>query len=226
MLFELLGSGVSQRRAARLLRIHRITVASRVILFGTRSREELLFETAFSNVIELQFDDMETYEHTKCKPLSVTLAVEGRTRRILGFRVGQMSAKGLLVKKALKKYGPRRDERSKNRKDLFKELQPVVNSGTIIKSDSNPYYTDDVKSHFPDCTHIAYLGKRGAITGQGELKKTVFDPIFSLNHTCAMYRDNLKCLARKTWCTTKKKERLADRLAIYAVYHNRHLKAA
>jgi hypothetical protein len=226
MLFELLASGVSQRRTARLLRVHRATVASRVILFGRLAREELFFQTAFSNVIELQFDDMETHEHSKCKPLSITLAVEAKTRRILGFRVSQMSAKGLLVKKALKLYGPRRDERSKNRKDLFRELSPVVTPGAIVKSDANPHYVDDVKSYFPDCTHVACLGSRGAVTGYGELKKTIYDPIYSLNHTCAMYRDNVKCLARKTWCTTKKKERLADRLAIYAVYHNRHLKTA
>ena len=223
-LFELLASGVSQRRAARLLRINRTTVARRLIFMGHWARFELFFQTAFSQVTEMEFDDLETFEHSKCKPVSVTLAVEAHARRILGFRVASMPAKGLLVKKAFKKYGLRKDQRSQMGKDLFKELKPVLVDGAIIRSDSNPYYKKDVKAFFPDCHHIQIQGVRGAITGQGELKKTVYDPIFSLNHTCAMFRANVARLIRKTWCTTKRMERLNDHLAIYAVYHNQNLK--
>jgi transposase-like protein len=225
-LFELLASGVSQRRSARLLRINRTTVARRLIFFGEFCREKLRIDTILLKVDHMQFDDLETFEHSKCKPLSVTLAVEGEKRRILGFQVAQMSAKGLLVKKALKKYGPRRDERTKARKALFRALSNVVAEGAIIKSDSNPYYAKDVRKFFPKCHHVTCIGKRGAITGQGELKKIHFDPIFSLNHTCAMLRANICRLIRKTWCTTKKKDRLSDHLAIYAVYHNQHLNSA
>ena len=129
-----------------------------------------------------------------------------------------------MAKKAFKRYGFRRDERALARKLLFQELAPVVARGAAIRSDSNPYYKNDVKRHFPTCQHLTCIGTRGAITGQGELKKIKFDPLFSLNHTYAMFRANIVRLIRKTWCTTKKKERLEDHLAIYAVYHNAHLK--
>ena len=56
--------------------------------------------------------------------------------------------------------------------------------------------------------------------GLGELKKTRFDPIFTLNHTYAMVRDNLKTLSRRTWATAKKKERLLLLLNMYAWFHN------
>jgi transposase-like protein len=223
---ELLASGVSHRRSAKLLRINRKTVKRRLLFFGEVFGKKLTFENAFLKVHEMQFDDLETFEHTKCKPLSVLLAVDGPTRRILGFRVAQMPAKGLLAKKAIKKYGPRADERSQMRKSLFGELQPIVQPGSIIRSDSNPYYVHDVKSYFPLSHHIPCVGKRGAITGQGELKKIVFDPIFSLNHTCAMLRANICRLIRKTWCTTKRKECLKAHLAIYADYHNATLKTS
>jgi hypothetical protein len=169
---------------------------------------------------EVEFDDLETFEHSKCKPISVTLAVESRKRRILGFKVASMPAKGVLVRKALKKYGFRRDDRSFSRKELFKEIMPMVAPGALIKSDANPHYTEDVKSFFPLSEHRVFLGKRGAVTGQGELKKTGFDPLFSLNHTCAMLRANIARLIRKTWCTTKKIDRLNDHISIYAAYHN------
>ena len=225
-IFEQLASGTSQRRTARLLRIDRRTVARRLVSMGSFCRDVLGFQRAVLKVQEFEFDDVETFEHSKAKPVSITLAVESKTRRILGFQVAQMSAKGRLVKKSLKKYGYRRDERRKARRLLFKELKPLIAEGALIKSDSNPYYVQDVREFFPTCHHVRVLGKRGAVTGQGELKKVVFDPIFSLNHTAAMLRANIARLIRKTWCTTKRKERLADHLAIYAVYHNNHLSAA
>ncbi|RME16932.1 MAG: transposase, partial [Bdellovibrio sp.] len=80
-----------------------------------------------------------------------------------------------------------------------------------------------VRAFFPKATHIQLKGQRGAITGQGELKKTAFDPLFSLNHTCAMFRANVNRLFRKTWCTTKKLQPLIDHLEIYMWYHNKVL---
>lgn len=224
LLEELLASAVSQRRSARILRINRKTVARRLRFLGNAAREELFMETASSKVEHMQFDDLETFEHTKYKPVAITLAVEGKTRRILGFRVAQMAAKGIIAERSIKKYGFRVDERAEKRRALFTELAPIINPGAIIKSDSNPHYVEDVKEFFPTCVHETCIGERGAITGQGELKKTSFDPIFSLNHTCAMARANMCRLIRKTWCTTKNRHRLDDHLAIFAAYHNRQLK--
>lgn len=224
-LLELLASGVSERRSAKLLRIDRKTVARKVIFLGLNCSFKNFVQNAAEKIEALEFDDMETFEHTKYKPLSVVLAV-AKSRRILGFRVARMVAKGVLSKKSLKLYGKLPEERASKRKELFQEIRPIVQPGAVIMSDSNPYYVQDVKRFFPDCTHIAVKGARGAITGQGEIKKTGFDPIFALNHTCAMYRANVCNLIRKTWCTTKKKDRLAHRLAIYAYYHNNELIAA
>ncbi|MGE3262459.1 MAG: hypothetical protein AB7K68_11820 [Bacteriovoracia bacterium] len=172
---------------------------------------------------EIEFDDLETFEHTKCKPLSITLAVESGTRRILGLEVSVMPAKGLLTRKAKVKYGYRPDFRREGRRKLFQKILPFVEEDAIIKSDSNPHYPKDVKKFFPKARHVTFKGKRGANTGQGELKKVVFDPLFSLNHTCAMFRANVNRLIRKTWCTTKQADRLYAHLVIYAHFHNENL---
>jgi hypothetical protein len=222
-LARLLASGCTKRRSARLLQISRKTVARKLRFLGGIASFDLAVQTAQSKVMEMEFDDLETFEHTKCKPVSITLAVEAKTRRILGFRVARFAAKGLLAKKARKKYGYRQDERFQRRKELFLELAPIVQDGAIIRSDSNPYYKSDVRKHFPRAHHITVLGARGSTTGQGELKKIGFDPLFSLNHTCAMLRANISRLFRKTWNTTKNVDRLADHVALYAVYHNENL---
>jgi hypothetical protein len=225
-LFEHLSSGVSQRRCAYLLRLNRKTIKRKFLFLGIHALIRLRqFNQAFPKASVLEFDDLETFEHSKCKPLSVTLAVESKTRRILGFSVSVMPAKGRLVHRSLKKYGPRPDERPRGRKLLLASLRGLAEEDALIKSDENPHYPKDVQQFFPQAQHLSYLGKRGALTGQGELKKTVFDPLFSLNHTCAKLRADINRLIRKTWCTTKKAQRLRYHLAIYSVYHNTSLYA-
>lgn len=221
----LYSGGVSQREIARVEKLNRKTVARRLRFLGSLALKNFEIENSLEDQCsEIEFDDMETFEHTKLKPLSVTLAVQYKTRRILGFQASQMPAKGLLAQKSLKKYGYREDKRSEGRRRLFEDLKPLIFDRSIIRSDSNPHYVEDVKRYFPNAFHDRVLGKRGAITGQGELKKTKFDPLFSLNHTCAMYRAHVSRLIRKTWNTTKNRERLIDHLAIYAFVHNRRLK--
>lgn len=217
-------SGVSLRRAARNLNLSRTTVARKLIFLGAQCRaktEKLLARQGTASIVE--FDDLETAEHSKYKPISVTLAVEHRTRRILGFAVARMPAKGLLAKIARKKYPPRKDERPRVWRQFFQKLKSLAEPDSVIKSDQNPFYPAIVKEYFPKADHIAYKGRRGCVTGQGELKEGGFDPLFSLNHTCAMFRANINRLFRLTWCTTKKMERLADHIAIYVHFHNTEL---
>jgi hypothetical protein len=217
---------VSQRRCAYLLKLNRKTIRRKFIYLGKRALVELRrFNAARPSSQIVEFDDLETFEHTKCKPLSVTLAVESQTRRILSFSVASMPAKGRLTRKAFKKYGPRKDDRARGRKLLLASLVGLVDERVVIKSDQNPHYPDDVRKFLPKSKHITFRGKRGAITGQGELKKIAFDPLFSLNHTCAKMRADINRLIRKTWCTTKKAERLRYHLAIMSLYHNRALEA-
>ena len=223
-IYQLLCSGVSQRRAAWILNLNRKTIVRKFIFLAEQAKLSLeAMNLAFHPATEMQFDDVETFEHTKCKPLSITLAVESGTRRILGFRVSQIAAKGPLAAIAFKKYGPRESTRSQARQDLFAELRNLVSETAVIKSDQDPHYPPDVKLFFPKGEHLNFKGRKGAVTGQGELKKIGFDPIFSLNHTAAMLRANMNRLFRRTWCTTKKPERLACHLMLYSVFHNEML---
>jgi hypothetical protein len=223
---QLFSSGVSQRRMAILLQVNQKTIVRKFRMMAARARTEhetRLSELAQSPISEIQFDDLETFEHTKCKPLSVTLAVNKKTREILGFQVSRMPASGRLAEVSRRKYGYRKDERQKGWDLMFRTLRALVRFGACLESDQNPHYPKFIKRHLKNVCHIAHPGARGAITGQGELKKLVFDPLFALNHTCAMLRANLNRLFRRTWCTTKKPEGLIDHLSIYLRYHNKIL---
>lgn len=220
-IFELLVGGMSLRRIAIVLGINRKTVVRKFLFLGGWAQQMLpQLNTLRPKVKCVEFDDLETFEHTKYKPLSVTALVESKTRWLLGHRVSIMPAKGLLAKGARRKYGYRKDERGKARRELFTELAPFIAEDAVIKSDKNPHYPNDVKKHFPKAKHKVYESRRGCVVGQGELKRGGFDPIFSLNHTYAMLRANINRLFRRTWCTTKIAERLSLHIAMYSMYHN------
>lgn len=226
ILRKLLVSGVSQRRAALILHINLKTVARKLRFLAAQARLnhlEYLQKFESRNISYLQFDEMEAHEHTKLKPLSIAIAVEPENRILIGIQVSEMPAKGHLAKKSVLKYGKRIDGRRKAAQILFGSLEPYVSSDLVLKSDQNPKYLSWIRETFRTWTHETVKGRRGCIVGQGELKKIGFDPLFSLNHTFGMIRANVNRLFRKTWCTTKKKERLQDHLDLYMDFHNRVL---
>ena len=222
-------SGVSQRRAGLLLGIHQKTVARKIrFLAAEARRHQRLFrkdlESSGAVFREVYFDEMETFEHSKLKPLSVAIAVSPE-RKILGAYVASMPAKGLLAKKSVDKYGKRPDRRYWAMSGLLRSLKGIVANDALFKSDQNPHYPSCLHRHFCNATHITTKGLRGCVVGQGELKATSFDPLFSFNHAAAMFRANLNRLFRKTWCTTKTTQGLKDHLALYIDFHNQSLTA-
>ena len=222
---RMLCSSNSQRRIAKILKCTKNTVARKFHFLAQQARGEFEGSFALEDYLEVQFDEMETFEHTNAKPLSISLMVN-RERKILGFQVAKFRPKTKrLAIISEKKYGRRPDERREKLEKLYEKIlkkNPQFNPATI-KSDMCPFYPKVVKKYFPRTKHETFKGRRAAVVGQGELKEKGFDPLFSLNHTCAMIRYGMSRLVRKTWCTTKKISALEDHLYIYASFHNQVL---
>ena len=216
--FRLLAKGLSQNGIAQVLQVDPKTIARRVTRFGNCARKHLFSEN--KKVDQIVFDEMESFEHTKLKPVTIPLAVEKGTRKILYVGVGKIAAKGHLAQISRQKYGARKCERKKVLDQLFTRLECIAGPDCLMESDESHHYPKFVKKYFSEAIHKRYKGRKPISIGQGELKTGGFDPLFSLNQTAAMIRDNIKRLARRTWCTTKKIPRLLDLLYIYSFYHN------
>lgn len=174
-------------------------------------------------IYNIQIDDLITKENSKLKPLSVSVAVDEDRRTILALEVSQIPAFGHLAKIAVKKYGLRKDEHSEGLTRLFKKLSPILSPEVVIKSDEHQRYPSFVSAYLPRARHLTYKSERACVAGQGELKKVRFDPLFMVNHTCALLRANINRLVRKTWCTTKDPQRLKDHLDIFMFFYNQIL---
>ena len=220
----LLASGISMRRIAMLMGISRTTVARRLGSLAEeaehRQRQRLNRLGGFE---KLQFDDLITIEHTKLKPLSVTVVADPERWFIAGFSVAQIPANGHLAAVSRKKYGRRPDHSRLARRRLFRQLAPYLASNIHFVTDKHPDYPPLIRSLFPNAHHEQHKSRPGCVTGQGELKKTGFDPLFCINHTLAMLRANINRLIRRTWCTTKKPACLGYHLSIFVDFYNAQL---
>ncbi len=223
-LFKLICSGVSQRRAALILNVHPVTIARRMKFLSQRAiKKNKDFLEKLRDVEHIQFDDLITSHHTKLRPLSVTVAVDAKTRKILDMRLSQIPAFGHLSKISKRKYGYRQSYHKQALARLFQTLKPVVNPYALIESDEHKLYPYFVNRFFPQAIHKRYKSEVGCVAGQGELKKTRRDPLFKINHTLAMLRANINRLFRRTWCTSKDPGKLLMHLQIYQMFHNEYL---
>lgn len=222
--FDYLTSGVSLRRTAQKLNCHYLTVYRKF---------HWLFEQAqaFHNkkeflIQELQFDEMESIEHTKLKPLTIALAIS-ESYKILGVKVGIIPAKGYLSQISIQKYGPRENQSDQVVTELLKNLK-VKPQGLnfIIKSDSKPSYQRIVKECYPKNPYQTFIARENKEKRREmkhtKLEKKIFDPLFATNQRMAKLRDHIKRLTRRSWCTTKIAENLEKHIYLYMADNNKY----
>jgi transposase-like protein len=171
----------------------------------------------------LYFDEMESIHHTKCKPLSIAIMVNEQYQ-ILDLQVAEMPAKGRLAEFSIRKYGWRKDERELVMKKMFMSLKknsPNLQPLKII-SDAKPSYAKFVAEFFSHSVYETYSRAKKERERQQsriheKLQKRKYDPMFTLNQRCAKLRSDIKRLARRSWCTTKKPANLQGHLDLYIV---------
>ena len=221
-LLKLLASGLSLRRSAIILGVHRTTVERKLPFLANRCRRinQVSLLKLKCKIHNIQIDDLVTKENSKLKPLSVTVCVDENRRRILALEVSQIPSFGHLSTFAVRKYGHRKDLHFEGLTRLFQAITPVVSTEVQVKSDEHRRYPGFISAYLPKAKHLTFKSERGCVAGQGELKKVSFDPLFIVNHTCALLRANVNRLIRKTWCTTKNPQRLKDHLDVFMYYYN------
>ncbi len=221
-IFQMYASAMTQRRIARNLRINRKTVVRKFLFLAGRAREA--HEEALAKwgaVAEVQFDEMESFEHTRLKPLTIAFAVEASSGRLLETRVASIPAKGRLAAISRQKYGFRRNDGAKARAAVLSQVARVAPHATIV-TDAHPAYPSQILTLLPNAKHVAVATRFGKRFRPEGSRKNVDDALFALNHMAAKLRHDLSRLMRKVWVTTKKTSRLQDHLALYRAFHNQY----
>jgi transposase-like protein/IS1 family transposase len=226
MVEKLYCSKVSIRRIAKIIGVDKKTVMRKIIFLGQQAavfNQEFLQKVKLKPAEHVQLDDLISKEKTKMLPVSISVICDADTRRILGFEVSQIPAFGHLAKRSRKKYGYRQSQHMQKLDILLAKTRSLIADTALMRSDEHQFYPELIKKHYPDGVHQRFKGGRACIAGQGELKKISRDPLFAINHTFAMMRDNLSRLVRRSWCVTQEIPMLEHHLHIYMKFHNTQL---
>ena len=225
---EILVSNVSLRRCAEMAHTSRNTVAKKMHYLAEvarRNHQTFLNSLKENQPEHIQMDDLITSEHTKLKPLTVTIVIDKTKRHLLNIKVGRIPCSGPNADKAKEKYGKRKCEHKKTIKCALEGLKDVIAPNATFATDEHQNYPKLIQEFFPKAMHERFKSRDARDLGQGELKKGGFDPLFMLNHTCATLRGCISRLIRQTWCISKLAEKLQDHIDIFIDYFNQKLVA-
>jgi hypothetical protein len=169
----------------------------------------------------VEVDEMETYETSKLKPLSIALAVRHKTGHIIGAEVATMNCHGKMAALSRNVYGIRADTRARAFLDVLQSVQKVARPQVTIGTDGKWAYNALINKVIPGAIHAPHVRAKGQKkTGTSVPTQKPWDPLYRLNQTAAKLRADISRLARRTWSASKRATRLQDHLAIYIAFNN------
>lgn len=213
LLFKLLVSGVSLRRAAMILDVKYDTVVHHFSYLAEQAEKAHIEHLKTIQTSYVMVDELETYVHAKAKCVSIPMVVRIKTGEILGFEVAKMTSKGKLADIGASKYQWTVNERPQKFQSVFQKLKSVLKLNVTVKSDSYPSYPNWIQLVIPNATIEQVLSGKNQPKG-------VYDELFSINNTFARMRHDMNRLGRKTWSTTKDIDGLEKHVWLYVAWNN------
>lgn len=200
--------GMSMRAIARALKINRKTV-NRYFLENSktaRTRNLKRLQTGQIVTTYVQFDELETFEHTKKKPLGVEASIRAKTGEIISMKVGTIHVKGLTVSKEyIKTWNSQTNRRYAIADMLFETQHAMKKDYAMIACDNSPQPVKIAKDIFGD-------GRVQVLNSSQKNKR--------IDLTFLKLRQDISRLRRRTLATTKNRDRLQNHLDLYTDYHN------
>jgi hypothetical protein len=216
----LLASGVGLRQSARFLDCNPRSVQDK------KRKMARTLQSLHHNLAPLLpegatylLDEEETYEGASIRPLTMPVLVEKGTWFIVATAVGSIRRLAPLgtARRVLQdldeRSGPRPDQSWSCVQTVLSTLAQRVPRGILVlRTDQKASYATIAKAVFGE--RVVHQ------TTAGTLVRSTHNPLFTINTTLAMTRDNCGRLRRKSWLVTKKAERLQNHLLLFTVYRN------
>lgn len=239
-IYKMYSSGVSLRRLGKVLGCNKNTVTRKFYKISDIAKtvhHRNIIKGFFDEkeITEIQLDEMETFENTKLKPVSIVLAVDSHFR-VLDFNTAKMKAKGKNAKKSRAIYGKIKSEVDEKIRETLSKLKVLLNKNTdarIFKTDGKPSYNKQITDVFQEAKHLVYHSRKVIFPSNDKeetkleyseynTKKKPFDPLFAINHICSRIRNNLARLHRRTWANTKHIDKLKYNLYLFTAFNNNY----
>jgi transposase-like protein len=219
-LFQLLTSGVGQRQSARLLglALRSVQKKMRKLAATCASLHENLSPRLPAGLTYVM-DEEETYEGASIRPLTMPVLVEKDSWFVVATSVGSIrrlapagSARRRRQDCEEKERGARKDESNRCVGEVLQALGRRVDGELELRTDQKASYATIARQVFGERVRHA--------TTAGTRIRTTHNPLFPINATLAMTRDNCGRLRRRSWLVTKHAPWLQLQMALFTVYRN------
>ncbi|MFN0244358.1 MAG: hypothetical protein ACKVWV_15835 [Planctomycetota bacterium] len=226
-LFRGFVSKLTIRQSARLYGCSKKTVTHRLALLAEHCREIHLRFLARAAVDGGRFgvfalDELETFEHSRLlAPLTVPILIERESGFVVHAESATLPCRGRLrpamrAKKLAREkvLGKRRSGSREAVERCFAVLERILpGSGAVhVHTDRKTSYASLLRKRFGErLRHVRISSK---------LVRNKHNPLFMINHTCALVRDALSRLVRRNWAHSKRRAWLDRHLWIWLAYRN------
>jgi transposase-like protein len=224
-LFSLLTSGVGLRQAARVLDLG---VGATQRKFRKIARHMRLLNRnllpRWPGDRTFLLDEMESFEHRVINPLTIPVLIERGSKFVLAVDVApirRMAQRGSWRRRWLERHeaevGRRQDRGRDSVRRVFGRFARLLDDrpATLI-TDEKALYGAMCRRRFGEQVEHHTVPSR--------LPRTTYNPLFAINLTDAMLRDNNGRLRRRSWLVSKRGRFLRLQLELFAVYRNWHRK--
>jgi len=220
-LLALVASGVGLRQCGRLLGldIHSVQHKLRKIARTCEQLHENL-SPQLPGPRTFLMDEEETYETASIRPLTMPVVIERETWFVVATAVGpirRLAPRGTARRRAQERedrlHGRRPDHSRRCVTAVLRQLERRIrDQPLVLRTDQKASYRAIARQVFAErVVHETTSSRR---------LRDWRNPLFPINTTLAMTRDNCGRLRRRSWLVTKKRERLQAQLHVFAVYRN------
>ena len=222
-LFQLLTSGVGLRQAARVIGLdaHAVQKKFRKIARHMRLLNRNLL-SALPAQRTLMLDELESFEHRSITPVTVPVLIDRASKFVVATDVApirRVAKAGSWRRRWLERHeasvGRRQDRGNDCVRRVFGRMQRLLEGrpATLV-TDEKATYARQCRRRFPEqVVHHSV---------PSTLPRTVFNPLFAINLTDAILRDNNGRLRRRSWLVSKRARWLRHQLELFAAYRNWH----
>ena len=198
---------MSLRGIARALGVNRKTVNAYFLREAEKSKESNKINLDKRGIISsyVQFDALETFEHTKRRPLGVWLSVRAKTGELVAAKVHKTTIRALTIPQSQLKAWNKNVDTEGPLTEFLNETKKCFNRVHTTLGCDGHHHT--VKTAKRVCTEAEVIVL-------GENKK--------IDLSIRKLRNDISRLSRKSLCSTKKAERLQNHLDLYIDYHNKN----
>ena len=204
--------GNTLRGIARILKTTYKTVVRKFKFMAHKAREMHLKQIDNKEIVTtyVQFDEMETFETKKTRPLGIELAIRAKTCEILSARVCRIPMKAHSVSPRIKNEYKKVTNRKEGMTDMFLEVSKCLDA------DRSTLVCDGLKENVTIASDICDESLIQSYSDD-------YGKLWKINHTCAKLRHHLSRLTRKTWATIKRMERLQMHLDLFIAHQNGYI---